>query len=348
MAAIKNIIKKIKATAITFFKAFTKKEVYIPAIIILGLAFLVFAYYLIWLLPFDEVLYSKIGEDYEKYKEMVNKRRMTYATIIGGIGAFVLLVVHIIRTVKFSEQVKEERRANISSLTLDQYVKAVDQLGRNDNIAVRLGGIYSLEQIMNSKEEDVIENYHDVIIELLCAYVRENTYFNQKDYKTNKEAYEKDPKTDIQAILTVLGRRKNFENEKVEIKLYLTNLYNCSLVKANMKKALLWDVLLDDSNLWGIHLENARLERSHLEKVKVWGIYLENADLSNADLQNIILAKSGCKEDETKEDIINFIKELEKAKEVKGIKLDDNIMEIIEEEEEFKELLKRIKGEVKN
>ena len=295
-------------------------------------------------------------------------------------------------------------------------MKAVDQL-KDESMAVRLGGIYSLEKIMNSPDKEV-KDYHDTIIEMLCAYVREKRPFDQDGYNKELEFFKKensDPAvenyyseyekfikslnkykipihTDIRAILTVLGRRKNKDNEEVEIDLKVTNwikaglgemkLEGFNLSVAHLENANLWGAHLENANLDGAHFENAELIEAHLENAKFWGAHFENADLrfahlenadlyeahfENADLEhahfkkanlygaylentnlrfasleNIIIVPSWEDREETKEDRINFINELEKAEQVKEIELDDKIMKIIEEEEEFSELLRRI------
>jgi hypothetical protein len=61
----------------------------------------------------------------------------------------------------------------------------------SDKLVVRLGGIYALEGVMNNSD------YYDVpVLEALSAFVRDGT-------KTIKPLA-----TDIQAALTVIGRRK--------------------------------------------------------------------------------------------------------------------------------------------
>ena len=305
ITVMKNIFKKIITIAISIFKVFKKKEVYIPIALFL---FLCFAYYLIWYLP-DSMQIKSL--------ELENKIRATYATIVGGVGAFIIIIVQIIRANLLKKQIdqqqeqnEEQRRANISSLTLDQYVKAVDQL-KDKNMAVRLGGIYSLEKIMNSPDKEV-KDYHDTIIELLCAYVREKRPFDQDGYNKELEffikensdpavenyysEYEKFIKslnkykipiyTDIRAILSVLGRRDNRKNEKVEIDLKDSNWINTGLYNININGFNFLGAHLENAYLQGAHLENAYFMGAHLENAYFMGAHLENANLYKAHLEN--------------------------------------------------------------
>ena len=64
----------------------------------------------------------------------------------------------------------------------------------SDKIVMRLGGIYALEGVMNTSEQ-----YHGPVLEALCAFVRESTI--------GKTVPKDKPTTDVQAALTVIGRR---------------------------------------------------------------------------------------------------------------------------------------------
>ena len=80
-------------------------------------------------------------------------------------------------------------------------------------MAIRLGGIYALERIAKDSEKD-----HGPIMEVLTAYVREKAP-RKENHKP--QAGEKPP-TDIQAILTVIGRRKTTEIKRLDDFLDLT------------------------------------------------------------------------------------------------------------------------------
>jgi hypothetical protein len=82
---------------------------------------------------------------------------------------------------------------------------------------MRLGGIYALEAVMNTSPE-----YHQPVLEALCAFVRDST----------KGEVNGKPATDVQAALTVIGRRKqgsgvvNLAGANISVAdLYRSNLY---------------------------------------------------------------------------------------------------------------------------
>src|SRR5208283_4013250 len=128
-----------------------------------------------------------------------NEMRKTLLQEVGG--AFALFALYLtFRRVKVAEQ---------GHIT-DRYTKAIEQLGAltaasKPNVEVRLGAIYALERIAFDSPRD-----HWPIMEVLTAYVRQNAPAPTEEptKRENDIAVAKKPATEIQAILTVLGRRK--------------------------------------------------------------------------------------------------------------------------------------------
>ena len=149
-----------------------------------------------------------------------------------------------------------------------------------------MAGIYALEGVLNTSEQ-----YHQPILEALCAFVRD---------VTRTYTGEGPPATDIQAALTVIGRRKSKFNER---SLRLENahihyadlrgayLSGAVLSGANLSSAVLWDAdlsgaLADDTNLSYADLTGAHLGGAVLAVAKLGGTdaNLTDANLSVADL----------------------------------------------------------------
>ncbi|MHC5729633.1 MAG: pentapeptide repeat-containing protein, partial [Nostoc sp.] len=132
----------------------------------------------------------------------------------------------------------------------ERFAKAIEQLG-NEKIETRLGAIYTLERIAKDSKDD-----HWTIMEVLTAFVRENAPlkdFSEKNtgntdsliivntwnYQKPKEIEQK-PKlqTDIQAALTVIGRRKSKNDPKNQrLDLGNINIRGAKLREANLQKA---------------------------------------------------------------------------------------------------------------
>src|SRR5664280_1008352 len=85
----------------------------------------------------------------------------------------------------------------------DRYTKAVEQLG-SDKIEVRLGGIYALERLMRDSSTD-----QPTIVEVLAAYIRQHAPPASLDEAKTADSptLPSSPDADVQAALTVLGRR---------------------------------------------------------------------------------------------------------------------------------------------
>lgn len=130
----------------------------------------------------------------------------------------------------------------------DTYSRAIEQLGavedKNPSYELRLGGLYALEKIALANKE-----YHPQIMEVLCAYVRLYCQNIRQDNKpVDSKAEENDSKThieplriDIQAFLTVIGRRnKTFDKGALDlsrIEINQANLFQANLRDANLFKA---------------------------------------------------------------------------------------------------------------
>ena len=133
-------------------------------------------------------------------------------TLAQGIGGFFLLVGLYLGWLRVKAAQETVRVAEEGQIT-ERFTRAIQQLGDDDNMAIRLGGIYALERIAKDSEKD-----HGPIMEVLTAYVREKAPRKNDDYEPKEDER---PPTDIQAILTVIGRRettgKNRRNDPLDL-----------------------------------------------------------------------------------------------------------------------------------
>ena len=158
----------------------------------------------------------------------------------------------------------------------ERFTKAIAQLGDKE-MAIRLGGIYALERLARDSEKD-----HGPIMEVLTAYVREKAPRQEED----PPAPAKTPTTDIQAILTVIGRRKTTGNNRGNDRLDLshTHLVGTHLSGANLSWAHLILANLSGAHLTGVDLRGADLILANLSMAHLIGVNLRGADLIGADL----------------------------------------------------------------
>ena len=273
-----------------------------PTLGVLAVLFLVITgIWVVWRVPQWQVQHSldtALQANRAKQLELEDNFRKT---IMQGLGGAVVLLglYYSARTFGLS------RQGHIT----DRFTKAVDQLGKvdgnNPNIEVRLGVIYALERIAIDSPRD-----HWTIMEILTAYVRQNAPVDpDPDTDTDRSytAGEK-PRTDIQAILTVLRRRKTGPSRE-HLGLYLDlsgsrlcgatltriNLQGADLTKANLhdaflNRANLQDANLMDANMLGAYLTGANLQRAYLPYANLLGADLSGADLQGADLTQAKLA----------------------------------------------------------
>jgi len=208
----------------------------------------------------------------------------TAASILGGVF-FLLTLLFTYQNLRLTE---EKNRADLlmdqERHRTDLFVKAINQLG-SDKLEVRLGGIYALERIAWDSEKD-----HWPIMEVLTAYLRENAPWppeNPASSKKNrpwanakmqgrpqprkggtKERAEIPVKldTDVQAVLSVIGRRNPTfaKREKQPLDLAETDLRGADPWKAKLEKAILWKAHLEKAIFCETRLEGAILDEAHL------------------------------------------------------------------------------------
>jgi len=168
----------------------------------------------------------------------------------------------------------------------ERFTRAVDQLGHSE-IEVRLGGIYALERLARESRDDV-----GPIVEILTAFVRENAPWPPREDAAREQrvvssvvlgstdterSVPSRPRTDVQAVLTVLGRRE--PGHEVALRLDHTELSGASLRGARMERVALRAAHLERADLEGAHLEHTDLNGAHLEAAKLSDAHLEDATL---------------------------------------------------------------------
>jgi uncharacterized protein YjbI with pentapeptide repeats len=180
-------------------------------------------------------------------------------------------------------QIKQQQQAAQALLISNQVSKGFELLA-GPGIEKRLGGIYALEAVMNNSEQP---QYHQPVLEALCAFVRETSTSGGKAEKTT---------TDVQAALTVIGRRAAGPGEvdlgDVSIpgaNLVSANLGGADLRGANLGGANLGRANLVSADLSVANLVSANLGRANLGRAKLVSATLSGANLGGADLRGVNL-----------------------------------------------------------
>jgi uncharacterized protein YjbI with pentapeptide repeats len=199
-----------------------------------------------WRLPARQVtgLSLKIRDPKARADTEDNFRK----TVGQALGGAAVLIGAAAAYLQFSQQQQASRDLLISN----QVSKGFEQLGSKE-VATRLGGIYGLEGVMNTSSE-----YHQPVLEALCAFVRDGTI--------GMIVKEGGTATDVQAALTVIGRRKSGPG--------IVNLTGANIPGAVMS---------------GAHLSEAQLSGTDLRGATLFGADLTVAFLFHADLRRAVL-----------------------------------------------------------
>lgn len=142
------------------------------------------------------------------------------------------------------------------------------------NLEVRIGAIYALERIAKDSLRD-----HLQIMEMLCAYIRENA--PAQSLEPNKNLTERPvPSVDIQAAISVIGRRSDSQIDlewQNEFRLDLRNsdLSGIDFGRGNFSAAM----------FHSCRMEAAYLEYCRLEGTQFYRALLNYSDFYKAELR---------------------------------------------------------------
>ena len=154
----------------------------------------------------------------------------------------------------------------------DRYTKAIEQLG-SDKLDVRIGGIYALERVARDSARD-----HPTVIEVLTAFIREHSQeqwslpaptsrmkwiIRRARFRASGREQERSTRPDVQAAVTVLGRRDAKRDIRV-IDLTGADLTRTDLGGANLHGADLSFADLTGADLLHADLTDADLPLAHL------------------------------------------------------------------------------------
>ena len=211
-------------------------------------------------------------------------------TVSGGVALFTGYMA-ILR----SGTNERETRTAEEGLITERLTKATEGLGKKDGdkpvIEVRLGALYALERIAQDSIRD-----HVQIMEILCAYVRHNSPLKSKpkkkltNAKTKTSSKKNEParlREDIQAALTIIGRRGHGKGgterlEEEETQEYCIDLSHCDLSEALLTEANFSNARLQNSNLTHVAFMQADLSDTWMKEATLNDTWFSGADISGA------------------------------------------------------------------
>lgn len=225
---------------------------------------------------------------------MVNWTAVTSGiTALTAVGALVFTALSLNTT---RDQVTVAEQGQFT----DRYSRAVEQLAKQgpDQLQIRLGGIYALERLAHDSPRD-----HPTIVDVLATFVRTNAGKTPPpEFVCPTPGVPESPRADIQAALTVLGRRDHAHDNDTVVDLSDTclsglDLSDAKLANANLVDADLVETKLHNADLSGADLDGANLSAATLNNAKLTdadlaGAYLNHAKLVRADLGGADLSGS--------------------------------------------------------
>jgi hypothetical protein len=256
-----------------------------------------------WQLPKRQV--AKLALKISDPKARADTEDSFRKTIGQALGGAAVLIGAGFAYLQFSAQQQatyDQLQSARDVLISNQVSKGFEQLA-GDKPAMRLGGIYALEGVMNTSPK-----YHTPVLEALCAYVRASTTHQRGLLGVLSAALngstvgtaDDGPPTDIQAALTVIARRQRKlvgvsgdvvadyggarDVDLAGAKISGANLRNANLSRANLSEADLSDANLSRANLDHANMRSANLSGANLRNADLSGANLRDADLSNANL----------------------------------------------------------------
>lgn len=193
-------------------------------------------------------------------------------TIIGAIFAIYGLKINSKRIKQGNEQLKQQDKNNTNT----RFKDAVTLLG-NDNPAVVLGGIHTLNQIAINNIE-----YREIVFDILCSYVREKSDGLNFKLKTGR------PSTVVQLIIDILFK----ENWEI-YKSYKYNFKNTTFRYVTFQGDLIQNIKLDIDNciFYECHFYSFKISNFVFKYVSfigcsLYNIYLQNGYYIDSKIKN--------------------------------------------------------------
>ena len=242
-------------------------------VIAIGVAIIAALVLLVWVWWWIPKLQMR-GRIFRGEKERADAEDNFRKTVGQALGGAVVLIGAGLAYLQFTQQQQTQqqvadisRKAAPDLLISNQVAKGFEQLA-GEKPAMRLGGIYGLEGVMNTSPQ-----YSQPVLEALCAFVRDSTIGAPAGHG---------PTTEIQAALTVISRR-------------VDGLGSVDLIKANIPEAKLLRAKLNGmfpnhTDLSGADLSDADLTGADLSGADLISAMLNGAVLNGADLRNANLS----------------------------------------------------------
>ena len=186
----------------------------------------------------------------------ITSARARVVAILAGIGALATILINYRNSRVALDTFRVAERGHLT----DRYGKAIEQLG-DDKLAVRLGGIYGLQQYAEDSSRDGDQR---TVVEVLSAFIRDKL----DGFGGSDPGRGGTPEADVLAAVGVLAQ------------LPVRN----GVVRAYIPGSLFHSVNISGARLKGGNLSGVRMNTVGIRSADLTDINLDGADFDNAAL----------------------------------------------------------------
>ncbi|WP_214326014.1 pentapeptide repeat-containing protein [Nonomuraea sediminis] len=207
-------------------------------------------------------------------------------------------------TAKTWESGQETLKATQQQSITDRYTKAVEQIGSDKSVEVRIGGIYALERIAADSSADA-ETIENVVVAFILEHDGRTSSISISHRSLLLPERPKKrplwrPGADVLAALRVLGTIAKSRHSQPDLSSATfayadwsgANLTGAYLSQVDLGGAKLADAVLAGSNLSRAWLDAANLASANLSKTNLTQASMVEAELSGANLQGANLSEA--------------------------------------------------------
>jgi Pentapeptide repeats (8 copies) len=278
---------------------------FLPAIVAIsltfaGIAFLaLLALLAIWWIPkWQARQWAAKAIEGKDLAELENGARTTIVQILGGAALILTVFFTWVQIRDTRNTTNRTLRLNASQQETDRFTRAVQELG-SSNFALRLGGIYSLEQLATATANDAtaLADERQPVVQLMVAYLHRNHavrkgagsgWFGQACV-TKRWRARPDTQAAIDAILDLAALTPKLDLSTLDLTgldLSAVRIDKRNLAGADLRGSSLIYAQAADTNLANSILYRANLHRACLRGANLHGAHFDGADTSQADLRD--------------------------------------------------------------
>jgi hypothetical protein len=183
-------------------------------------------------------------------------------------------------------QITDRISKAVEGLGTEKTVKNAGEETTKPNLEVRIGAIYALERIAQDSLRDHIQ-----VMEILCAYIRENAPCDEIAPKVIPEM-RAITRSDIQTAITVLGRRTSAGKGIEAQRRFRLNLRNVDLSGASFENGDFTATDFRASKLEGSIFNFSTIKGCKMQSANLRYASFQDADLTGSRLDHAIIEPS--------------------------------------------------------